>query len=540
MPIEILEERIAPAVLFHYVDVDGDDVTMKISKGHPSDLALTFDANGHQLEKVDLTNPVFKGADVSITGKHSPGNGGDGFVNVGYIDATGVDLGVVRIDGDLGRIDAGDGINNATALKELIVHSLGRLGASTQEAGGNLDSHIKGSLNVLRVQSDLAGMVRVALSEPLPLDEATTRAGVAGTDSAKIGPVTVGGSVRGGSILSSGGIGLVHIMGSMMAGTGENSGSIETGGNLAGIVVGGSLVGGNGSFSGSIGSGGDIGFVVIGGSVEGGDGYGSGAISGAGKMGSVTIKGSLIGGMGSGADFSGSISDIGGDLNSVKIGGNLEGGAATRAGGVFASGKLLHVAIDGSVISGTGLLSGAIQSAETIRTIVVQGSILGNADNPVIISAPGGALRAVRSDVAIGNVLVSGSVENAQVLAGYDSLLGTNADAQIGKIRVKGDWIASTIAAGTRPGADGLFGTNDDVKLAGSGIKDNPAILSRIGKIIIKGAVYGTVTSGDNYGFVAEQVNLLKVGDTLFPLEAGPHNDNFFVGLTDDIRVLEV
>jgi hypothetical protein len=42
--------------------------------------------------------------------------GGDGFVNVGHIDAAGIDLGRVEIDGDLGRIDAGDSAQGSRAI----------------------------------------------------------------------------------------------------------------------------------------------------------------------------------------------------------------------------------------------------------------------------------------------------------------------------------------------------------------------------------------------------------------------------------------
>ena len=60
-----------------------------------------------------------------------------------------------------------------------------------------------------------------------------------------------------------------------------------------------------------------------------------------------------------------------------------------------------------------------------------------------------------------------------------------NADAQIGTVRVGGDWIASSIAAGAAAGDDGLFGNGDahEGKMAGPGVKDEASISSRIGRL---------------------------------------------------------
>jgi hypothetical protein len=74
--------------------------------------------------------------------------GGDGAVNVGAIDATGMDFAKVSVDGDLGQIDIGTGDARKPALKTLSVGSLGAMGASTQATGTDdpLLSEIQGSL----------------------------------------------------------------------------------------------------------------------------------------------------------------------------------------------------------------------------------------------------------------------------------------------------------------------------------------------------------------------------------------------------------
>ena len=87
----------------------------------------------------------------------------DGHVNVGFIQAAlaqpdilqftrGIDLGTVSIDGDLGKIVAGD-IFATPAIRSLQVRSLGALGTTTQGAGQgfNTTSLVLGPVNDLHV-----------------------------------------------------------------------------------------------------------------------------------------------------------------------------------------------------------------------------------------------------------------------------------------------------------------------------------------------------------------------------------------------------
>src|SRR5436190_18683948 len=124
MNIEPLETRIAPAVFAAFSDVDGDLVTVSISKGTPPSAINPGDADivispirvvggeaASQLLRIDLKgNPVFKGANITVTATPQDFDGdgvldGDGLVNVGFIDASGgggIDLDAVKIEGDLG------------------------------------------------------------------------------------------------------------------------------------------------------------------------------------------------------------------------------------------------------------------------------------------------------------------------------------------------------------------------------------------------------------------------------------------------------
>ena len=67
------------------------------------------------------------GLSISVTAAPTPA-GGDGFANVGFINAQ-YNLDNVAIHGDLGRIDAGNSVMPTTGLAALTVESMGEFGA---------------------------------------------------------------------------------------------------------------------------------------------------------------------------------------------------------------------------------------------------------------------------------------------------------------------------------------------------------------------------------------------------------------------------
>src|SRR5262245_60672114 len=168
LQIEQLESRLAPATLLNpttlnYTDVDGDAVTVHVSKGSftlsnpnggPSDdFTFVNSGLGQQLQLIDFSDDGGKFAHANLTITATRTNlGGDGLVNVGYLNSLGFDLGAVSIHGDLGRVNVGDTDTSAASpgLASLSVHSLGRLGTSTQAAGGGLGSNVNGDLPTLR------------------------------------------------------------------------------------------------------------------------------------------------------------------------------------------------------------------------------------------------------------------------------------------------------------------------------------------------------------------------------------------------------
>lgn len=537
--IEALEARIAPAAVFVFTDVDGDTVTVKTSKGTNADLAaaLTFSdpnpANPRQLQTINLSGPPgpaspFAGTDLTVTAKRGA-LGGDGRVNVGYLDATGndggnhVDLGKVTIAGDLGRFSGGDLTPATPAVKLLSLHSFGEFGLNTQGAGASYQSAFLGGAKAIKVTGSVAG--------------ADIRMVTGGIGSLTIGGNLVGDSdFRSGFIYSNGPVGLVKIGGSIVGASGPESGQIYTDARIGTLQIGGSIIGGTGASSGYIFAFSDVGTVSIGGSLIGGTADDTGTILADGTITKITLGGSILGGSKAGA---GTLSRTGfitaTALGSVTVGGSVLAGAETGGG----------VLVD----------SGNIRATKTIGSLTVGGDILGRAGQVISISAKGAEIAGKPTDIAIGKITVKGRVERANILAGFTKTdIPVNPDAQIGTVTIGGDWIASNLVAGVHNN-DGFFGDSNDFAIA---INDDAAIRSRIAAVIIKGQVIGTPSSTDasTFAITAQQLGTVKVGGTVIPLLPGAGNDTFaaarsqplsgslgifaFISAGPDVRAYEV
>ncbi|MFM8537860.1 MAG: hypothetical protein ACKOES_07315, partial [Planctomycetaceae bacterium] len=98
---ESLESRLALAGMFVFTDSDGEVATVHSTQGTDFDLAssifLINSGIGFQLNRVDLSRPVFAGTRLRITATPS---GGDGLVHVGEVFAP-HDLRAVVVGGDL-------------------------------------------------------------------------------------------------------------------------------------------------------------------------------------------------------------------------------------------------------------------------------------------------------------------------------------------------------------------------------------------------------------------------------------------------------
>jgi hypothetical protein len=599
--IETLECRIAPATLvpgnksiLTYTDVDGDKVTLSIinstgEKFIELDKVVTFDSpfgteGEQQLQLIDLSNfPEKSGTNITLT--VTKATGGDGFANVGEIRANGLDLGVVKIAGDLGQINAGD--NNEAqvvpGVKALKVQSLGRLGATTQMAGGDTSSSVKGGVGALVTKGDFHGEFNVLNST---------------TGDGKIGAITIGGSLLGGAQDYSGGIfaasniGAVKIAGDIAGSSGLSSGQISAGGKIKSVTLGGSLRGGSAAAneaafgSGTILSGtaaegvdGSIGAIKIGGEIRGGDGGYSGAIRAGSSVGSealvksVSVKKGIIGGDGflSGSVVSFGTLDqltVGGDvrggdgtssayilalggITTAKIGGSLEGGdgfgscflgggdylTSVSIGGSIRSGHtglgsliatdgvLGNLTVGGSLIAGAGTNSDFFVSANSIGSIHVKGSIIGTATDRVQIAATGSG----EPGLTLGSLKVDGDFINANLLTGGEVNPGT----QVGAITIGGDFVASRIALSTTAGGDGAVGTSDDKSL-----EPENGVISRIASLTIKGQALGTFGGNDSFRIIAGEFGAVKIAGSTVPFtEVGPGDFDKFVGPSGDLAI---
>ena len=678
--IEPLEARIAPAAVSltiagdgrsaTWTDVDGDLVTLKITKGTLDLSNFTMQpgaTQGDVLQALDLTDPEFAKTNITITATRDEVNGGNNSVNVGFLNAEGNPLGAVKINGDLARINAGLEVLNsksAPALKSLSVFSMGLVDDSTLSAPGALLSELSGKVGAITVKSSIKGAF----------------INVTGDSLGQIASLKIGGSLIGtadsdtGRIVTSGNIGMVQIIGNVEGGNGQHSGAIEAGGNIASLSINGSIFGGKSSTPENDGSGvvradGSIGKVTIRGSIVGGTQQDSGVLEAGGNVSSITINGSIKGGdagthsgvvsvggnvgklsvrgiTGGDAERSGYIEidgvaksvavlgtiqggagnesgvirlgtdagdvsakvtvsgDVIGDsgtisggivatnLGSLTISGSLYGGTGNQSGVILVNSNLTQVKIaenviggDLSVIAGGSLVESAyisagsigkievggsirtgtdynalpgfdlvnnasIRVADQIGSVVVKGSIEGNADARVLITARGQAIVPQNStkDVALQSFQVGGSVSYADILTGYNqadtlAVAAVNPNAQIGKVTVTGDWVASNLVAGAAYSP--TFGIGTDVK---SGGVDNPDITSTIASIIIGGQISGTPDSPTDYfGFVAQEIKRFQAGGTKpLPLNTGAGNDNdpvtprYNFGSTFDVRLFEL
>ncbi len=268
------------------------------------------------------------------------------------------------------------------------------------------------------------------------------------------------------------------------------------------MTVEGDIVGGTISEAGVVGAQ-ELGTLTIGGSVIGGTAQEAGSVL-CSSISSAVIRHDLRGGTSANEDVGECGCVYAGHLGSIFVGGSLIAGQQTGSG---------HLTASGSIIGGA------------LGRIVIAGSIVGNAASQVEILASGGGLP--QSDVAVQSITVGGRVEFALIAAGLNSdLTANNADAQIGSVKVGGDWVASSLIAGIDP-TNGQVGDGNDVKL-GSGARDDASAFSKIASITIDGQVTGKpADTSVTYGFGAEEIGVFRVNGVALPLKPGRFNDSF-------------
>lgn len=338
----------------------------------------------------------------------------------------------------------------------------------------------------------------------------------------KVGRVSVTGSIVGGGGKQSGGvigdnaspldIGTVLVGGSLLGGVGDGSGTVfNPGGAIAKVSIRGSVGGGAGkSGVGNVPGSGSVvalslGVLSVGGNVTGGTGELSALLGGFQYVKRVAISGSLVGGAG---DRSGLLLSLG-DVGTVSIGKNMIGGQGTLSGSVMSlGGSIAKVTVGGSIQAGptAGAGSVTIGAARNLVSLAVKGDILGAASNLPLQVFAGGA----DGGSGIRSVKVGGSVSAAVFLAGWEPDFAdgvanpANGNASIGRVRVTGSFVASSIAAGITSPQFPLFGTQLDSTIPGG-------TTCSIGSVTIGGFANGIAEVGQHFGIVSRQVGTVKV-----------------------------
>lgn len=497
-----------------YIDVDGDLVTVRVSKGVLSTNRLTFGTpnaiGGRQLQIINLTgeNTQFQNANLAVTAAAQPGfngdaNGvkGDGFVNVGAIYAAiaqpnilqfvnGIDLGTVTIDGDLGKIHAGDTTATA-AIQSLVVRSMGKFGTATQGGTSGLDtvSLVLGPINSMHVLTNFQSTLQVVGSQfglirNLQIDGALLGGSDAnsgeifvtgGIANAQIGRIVGGAGDNSGSLIGSSSVDSkivkVRVLGAMTGGTGKNSGVISA--VSIGAVRVGSLTGGAGDTSGDI-IGNSIDSVVVARSITGGDGKSSGEIFANGVLGAVRVLGEVRGGKGEDSGLIGATVRAG----SVYVFGSIFGGAGLSSGRIQVDGAITQLQT-GALVGGAGVDSGTIQTGTNIQSLTINGDVLGGSGNGSGGIDVGGRLL---SGLITGDLLGGDSTATASL-----SKSGYVVAHRIGNLTVRGD---------LESGANG-----------GAGIVSSGAIRSETTIGILR--IGGNVTGSENVAAI-----ISATGDT--------------------------
>lgn len=424
----------------------------------------------------------------------------------------GSNLGNVAIGGDvIGGVDGFSGYIGANFnIGNLTINGSIR-GGSTGQKTGFVEAFV-GSMRNLTVKGDLIG-----------------------------GTASDSGTIRVGTTL-----GTTFIGGSLIGNTGFSSGALIVGSNAAAMKIGGSIVGGSAYTSGVVQVAGSLASLQIIGDIRGGSGYFSGGIDLSNNVGAISIGGSIVGGSEGVTGFLA----VTGNSGAITILGDIIGSSATgnqslnNTGYIYVDKRMASLNVTGSIIAGTDdttgnyELNGFVASSQSIGAVTIGGSLIGNATNPVRISANGNAAATATADNVIASITIRGRMEYAHIIGGAQNPLGTdgNADAQIGAVNIAGDFIASSIVAGFSAGTDGLFGTSDDVRFT---TKNVNGLFSQIGRVTIGGQVVGTVGGSDQFGILADHLLGLTASGSAVTMVAGPLNDRFGYSPTNDVLVRE-
>ena len=537
--------------------MDGDTVTVAVTKGDlAADYATRFDAAnfGDGLRLAEFRQMGSAAAGTNITISVARGPLGDGFADVGFIDAAN-DLGKVIVHGDLNRIVAGDATPETPAIKLLLAQSMGRGAFDTVFSNVNgriLSMRIlgdfaadlfvggaAGSIAKLSIGGSLTGLAgavdsgTIIVQQDIPI--ATILGSFRSSDATgsgllevrgKLGALTIGGALGGGSdshgptlhVLGSAtsitikggitsGLGELNVDGSLDALTvmGEDIGSATIGGSAKKVTVTGDLgdrIIANGASIAIGGSGGDI---AIGGSLF------EGTITVEGSARSVTVGGDLDGSL-PGNSFRRGFVSITGSVGKLTVGGSLIGGDETHSGGAVVGGFTKAVSIAGSLIGGTDSDSGLLLLGNGAGRVFVGGSLRGGLDSGGS-SFDSGELKIIGNVASVtilgsllggtgsssGQLTISGDADKVAVNGSI--IGGDNSDA--GSLRINGTagtvFVGGSVIGGSEIGSGQIrLGKTKSFILAGSLISTEFVAGSITARDVTTFRILGDILAGSN------------------------------------------
>lgn len=493
----------------------GTDSGLVFSLGSINDITVVGDITGAADIAADATGISAHAGGISAAGALTKltltGSlvGGIGDHLSGFIEGTG-SLGTISISGN---VVGGEGDNSGVIISDGAATSITVsgyvLGGAGVSSGGILTGFGgAGKLGSLVINDGLSGgdgdgsgfvnAFSIGSAHIVVKDTSIGRAAVQGA-----------GGDASGSIHVASGAGTIFLGGPVAGGEGNNSGVVEIHGATKSLTAG-DVIGASGKSSGAILASdlvtdtkitaGSFGTIKVG-NIIGAGGAFSGRVVADGQIGSLTA-GNLLHGAG-------------------ELSGLIRAGMGVTGSGNVGTLKLGHLGDTGSggepaVAGGSIQVAGTINSfsaTDIFQSKIAAGRIGAFTTGNVLqslIAAEGGATPKATTDLAFKSINVAHDVTSAYFLAGYDlDFQPVNGHAQIGAVKVGGNWTASSLAAGVRDLAHDGFGNSDDLRIQ---TDDGSKLVSRIASITIKGAVTGTAAQGDHFGFIAQQVGALTVG----------------------------
>lgn len=511
------DQRIINAREFEFIDEDGDLVNVKVSKGSlfkPNafgvlqsrgivTLADAGSVGGKSISSINFlgTGREFEGANVTVSRKVQAGfdKATDGRVNVAEIISAqegfaslvqGVNLGTVKVDGDLGKIVAGSTLR-PNSIGKLDV---GSLGVVDRTANGATQSILFGAMGSLLIRGDMEGTMFVVGSTVNMSTGVTTGLG-------KVGSITIKGKLIGGAdegsafISTNASIGKITV-GGIVGGAGKDSAKIQAGTSIGSFTALGDIVGGSGISSALV-VGTSIGKVEFGAAARRGvPAIEASIIGGAGGPDTTLQSNQILSQVGSGAVVS--FSSIG----SVKMIGDIRGGDGEQSGLIFANGNIGKLVID-DITGGSGEESGRVRLAGSIGALTADTIQGGDATRAGSIEANGRI-----GSIKLGNLLGTTGVSSS---ASEVEFSGSISAGEIGKVLVTGSLKASTATGADQFASGAIISDGSIASLTVKGAFE--------GSVVDSSVRAATVFAGANIGKVS--VNTMRFAEILSGYTAG-------------------